>query len=129
MPDPRFFEDLGPVTLIELAAVSGARLARPADGERRVGAAAPLVHADAASVGFFADKRYIDDLKATRAGACFLAEPFADLAPEGCAVLLTSRHRGANLPHTARVELPPLSGETVIELFANTIGADRKSVV
>ncbi|HEY4459371.1 MAG TPA: BTAD domain-containing putative transcriptional regulator, partial [Pseudonocardiaceae bacterium] len=42
-----------------------------------------------------------------------------------CAVLLTSRHRGARLPHTARVELPPLSGETVIELFANVLGAVR----
>ena len=29
MPDPRFYDDLGPVTLIELAAVTGATLARP----------------------------------------------------------------------------------------------------
>jgi DNA-binding SARP family transcriptional activator len=46
-------------------------------------------------------------------------------ADPGCAVLLTSRHRGANLPHTGRVELPPLSGETVIELFASAVGAVR----
>src|SRR6202012_5590658 len=70
MPDPRFFEDLGPVTLIELAAVTGAELARAEDGERRVFAVAPLGKAGSADLSFFADKRYIDDLKATRAGAC-----------------------------------------------------------
>jgi hypothetical protein len=43
----------------------------------------------------------------------------------GCSVLLTSRCRGARLPVTRRVELAPLTGETVIELFANTVGAMR----
>ena len=43
----------------------------------------------------------------------------------GCAVLLTSRYRGARLPHTGRVELAPLTGETVLELLANAIGSVR----
>ena len=95
MPDSRFFEDLGPVTLTELAAVSGATLARPEDGERRVSIAAPLMRGDAASVSFFSDRRYLDDLKVTPAGACFLSKDFAEYAPEGCSLLLTSE------PHAA----------------------------
>jgi DNA-binding SARP family transcriptional activator len=43
----------------------------------------------------------------------------------GCAVLLTSRHRGTRLPCTARVELPPLSHKTATVLFATVVGAVR----
>jgi hypothetical protein len=47
MPDPRFFEDLGPATLAELASLSGARLADPADGQHLISHVAPLESADA----------------------------------------------------------------------------------
>jgi hypothetical protein len=40
-------------------------------------------------------------------------------------ILLTSRYRGAELPHTGAVELPPLTDETVIELLAKTVGTVR----
>ena len=43
----------------------------------------------------------------------------------GCAMLLTSRQRGAHFPHTRRIELTPLPGQTVVELFANALGAAR----
>src|SRR6202012_3900716 len=95
MPDSRFFEDLGPVTLIELAAVTGATLARAEEGERRVVSAAPLVRAGPSDLGFFADRRYLDDLKATHAGACFVPREFIEAAPAGCAVL------GTGEPHPA----------------------------
>jgi DNA-binding SARP family transcriptional activator len=42
-----------------------------------------------------------------------------------CSVLLTSRYRGARLPHTGRVELTPLRQETVIELLAGAVGTVR----
>lgn len=42
-----------------------------------------------------------------------------------CAMLLTSRCRGAHLPHTGEVELAPLTTETTIELFAHVLGAVR----
>ena len=45
MPDPRFFEDLGPVTLAELAEVTGANLADAAQGGRSVRAVAVLAQA------------------------------------------------------------------------------------
>jgi UDP-3-O-[3-hydroxymyristoyl] glucosamine N-acyltransferase len=106
MPDPRFFDDLGPVTLIELAAVTGAELLRAEDGERRVAAVAPLVRAGAADLSFFADKRYLDDLKATGAGACFTARDFAEAAPAGCAVLVTAEPQAAYAAAANRLHRP-----------------------
>jgi len=106
MPDPRFFEDLGPVTLIELAAVTGAELRRAEDGERRMSAVAPLVRAGAADLSFFADRRYLDDLKATKAGACFAAPDFAEAAPKGCAVLVTKEPHAAYAAAASRLHRP-----------------------
>jgi UDP-3-O-[3-hydroxymyristoyl] glucosamine N-acyltransferase len=106
MPDPRFFEDLGPVTLIELAAVTGAELARPEDGERRISAVAPLVRAGATDLSFFADRRYLDDLKATKAGACFATRDFAESAPAGCAVLVARAPQAAYAAAANRLHRP-----------------------
>ena len=95
MPDSRFFEELGPVSLVELAAITGATLAKAEEGERRVMRVAPLVRGDSASIGFFADRRYVDDLKTTQSGACFLLAEHAPMAPAGCALLITSEPQGA----------------------------------
>jgi UDP-3-O-[3-hydroxymyristoyl] glucosamine N-acyltransferase len=106
MPDPRFFEDLGPVTLIELAAVTGSEVLRPEDGERRVSAVAPLVRAGPADLSFFADRRYLDDLKATGAGACFVPRDFAEAAPRGCTVLITREPHAAYAAAANRLHRP-----------------------
>ena len=45
MPDPRFFEDLGPVALAELASVAGAELSDPARGDIVVSGVAALAGA------------------------------------------------------------------------------------
>ena len=106
MPDPRFFEDLGPVTLIELAAVTGAELIRTEDGERRVSAVAPLVRAGAGEISFFSDRRYLDDLKVTRAGACFVSKDFAPYAPESCSVLVAAEPQAAYVAAANRLHRP-----------------------
>ncbi|HEX4095379.1 MAG TPA: UDP-3-O-(3-hydroxymyristoyl)glucosamine N-acyltransferase, partial [Caulobacteraceae bacterium] len=90
MPDPRFYEDLGPVTATDLAALAGARLADGADGGRSISLAAPLAQADGAAVSFFADRRYLTDLSETRAGACFVQAGDAEVLPAGCVALVTS---------------------------------------
>lgn len=106
MPDSRFFEHLGPVSLVELAALTGAVLAAPEDGERRIARVAPLVRGDETSIGFFSDRRYLDDLKATQAGACFLPAEYADMAPDGCALLLTNQPQGAYAKAAERLHRP-----------------------
>jgi UDP-3-O-[3-hydroxymyristoyl] glucosamine N-acyltransferase len=95
MPDSRFFEPLGPVSLAELAAVTGATLARTDDGERRIDTVAPLGRGDKSSVGFFAGRRYLDDLKATLSGACFVKPDQVESVPDGCVRLLTAEPQAA----------------------------------
>ncbi|MBW3558595.1 MAG: UDP-3-O-(3-hydroxymyristoyl)glucosamine N-acyltransferase [Proteobacteria bacterium] len=95
MPDARFYEALGPVPLAELARACGAELADSSAGELPIVQVAPLAHADAGSVSFFADRRYRAALTSTGAGACFIPPEHLELAPQGCAKLVTRE------PHAA----------------------------
>ncbi len=95
MPDPRFFEALGPVSLAELAELTGAELADPAMAGRQIAAVAVLARATADRVTFLADTRYAADLAQVRPGACFMPRGTEHLAPEGCAVLLTGSPQAA----------------------------------
>jgi UDP-3-O-[3-hydroxymyristoyl] glucosamine N-acyltransferase len=89
MPDARFYEDLGPVSLADLAGLTGSSLAQPSAGAQVVHTAAPLSRAGEGALAYLSDRRYADELKDTRAGACFLTSAMADRAPKGCAVLVT----------------------------------------
>jgi UDP-3-O-[3-hydroxymyristoyl] glucosamine N-acyltransferase len=106
MPDSRFYEALGPLTLGELAEISGAVLADRADAARTVEGVAPLNRAGPAEVAFLADRRYLPQLAQTRAAACFLPEARRDLAPAGCAVLLAASPQAAYARAAARLHRP-----------------------
>ncbi len=90
MPDPRFFEDLGPVELGELAALCGARLADPATASRPILAVSILAGAPGDSVTFASDRRYLAQVRATKAAACFVLEGDVGAVPAGCAALITA---------------------------------------
>ena len=107
MPDPRFFEDLGPVALQDLAALTGAALAGSASVAIRM--AAPLGRAGEGAVAFLSDRRYLDDLASTKASACFLREDQAALAPAGCAALVTAEPQVAWAKAAGRLHRPWLS--------------------
>jgi UDP-3-O-[3-hydroxymyristoyl] glucosamine N-acyltransferase len=87
MPDVRFYEDLGPVSLAELASLTGSSF--EGDGSLPIRATAPLGVAGEGEVAFLSDKRYVAQLAGTKAGACFLSAAMADQAPKGCTVLVT----------------------------------------
>lgn len=72
MPDPRFFEDLGPVRLGELATLTGAVLADASATDRLVHRVAVLAHAGPETVTFLAERKYADALAEARPAACFL---------------------------------------------------------
>ncbi len=99
-PDPRFYETLEPATIAELAALTGASLAggTPVEGGQAdailVGAA-PLQHATAGSVSFLSDRKHLDALRASRAGACFVAPGMADAVPSTCVALRTEEPQAA----------------------------------
>jgi len=95
VPDPRFYEALGPVPLGELAQACGAELVDGDGADRPIAQVAPLVHADGRSISFFADRKYRAALAATSAGACLVLPEHQGLVPEGCARLITKE------PHAA----------------------------
>jgi UDP-3-O-[3-hydroxymyristoyl] glucosamine N-acyltransferase len=94
MPDARFFVAAPPVSLAALCELTGAVLAR-GEPDRLINTAAPLVHADGRGVAFLADPKYRGDLASSRAGAVFLLDKHAGLAPEGCAILTTATPQAA----------------------------------
>ena len=109
MPDPRFFEDLGPVTLAELAQVTGASLADPTAGQRRVRAVSILEGAQADTVTFASGKAFLAQLGETKAAACFLLEADAAGAPATCAVLVTPSPQRAYALAAHRLHRPRMA--------------------
>jgi UDP-3-O-[3-hydroxymyristoyl] glucosamine N-acyltransferase len=112
MPDPRFFEDLGPVPLGELARLTGAELAGGA--ERLVSRVAVLTHAGPDSITFLTDKRYASELARGRPGACFMPRAAVELAPDGCAVLVTATPQGAYALAAQRLHRPRPGGTQAV---------------
>jgi len=106
MPDPRFFEDLGPVTLGELAALTGAELGRADAGPRTVRGVAILGRAADDTVAFLADRRHAADLRATRAGACFVSPRDREWVPDTCVALLTATPQAAYAAAAQRLHRP-----------------------
>ena len=106
MPDRRFFENLGPVCLGDLAEIAGAVLADPADAGRPIDGVSVLSQAGPREIAFVADGRHARYLGASRAGACFVAEAAAPLGLEGCARLLTAAPHAAWAAAAERLHLP-----------------------
>jgi UDP-3-O-[3-hydroxymyristoyl] glucosamine N-acyltransferase len=94
MPDRRFFEHAGPYALTELAGLSGVDV-DAAGRDLMIQRAAPLVVADERSVSFFSDRRYVADLKATKAAAVFVAKAFVEHVPEGTVAVVTAEPQAA----------------------------------
>ena len=109
MPDPRFYEALAPASVAELAHLTGAGFADDADGARLLQAAAPLAQAEAADVSFHADRKHLEALGATRAGACFVAPAWSAAVPGGCVALLTPEPQAAYAKAAHRLHRPRLS--------------------
>jgi UDP-3-O-[3-hydroxymyristoyl] glucosamine N-acyltransferase len=104
-PDPRFFDSLGPVTLGELAELTGSSC-EPQLAGRQIGAAAILGRADSEAVSFFSDRRLAEAAKATGAGACFVSEQERALLPEGCAAMVTRAPHAAWAAAALRLHRP-----------------------
>jgi UDP-3-O-[3-hydroxymyristoyl] glucosamine N-acyltransferase len=134
MPDPRFYEDLGPLTAGALAALAEARALEGEAAHRPIQRAAPLAGADAGAVSYFADRRYLADLQVTGAGACFVTEEHAAALPGGCLALISRAPqaawaKAATALHRDRRRLasdPPLHPDAEIE---EDVGLDHGVVV
>lgn len=89
MQHPGFFHRAGPFSLAEIAAAAGAQLREPADANRLFDDVGTLLSAGARELAFFENRKYADQLKATRAGACILAPRDAERAPSATIVLMS----------------------------------------
>jgi UDP-3-O-[3-hydroxymyristoyl] glucosamine N-acyltransferase len=98
--DPRFYPATGPHDLAHLAAVSGARAV--GDAARRLRGVAPLGSAGPEDVSFIDNRRWLDALKASQAGAVVVAQALLDAVPEGTAALVVAQ------PHLAFARIAAL---------------------
>ena len=89
MSDPFFFSPSGPVTLGEIAALTGIALDADADTARRFTGLQPLDRAGPADIAFLDNPKYAEQLDVTLAGACFVAPKFRTRVPVGTAALVT----------------------------------------
>jgi UDP-3-O-[3-hydroxymyristoyl] glucosamine N-acyltransferase len=104
MPDPRFFESLGPAPLSELAALAGAGLGEAAD--RPISTAAILSRADSASVTFLSDRKHAGDLPVQVGAACFVARKDADALPTGWTTIVCALPQAAFAAAAERLHRP-----------------------
>jgi UDP-3-O-[3-hydroxymyristoyl] glucosamine N-acyltransferase len=89
MEHPGFFERAAPLPLQALAEKIGVALAPGADGDALICDVRPLAEAGAGHLAFFDNRKYLQQLIATRAGACLVAPTFAPRLPAATAALLT----------------------------------------
>lgn len=95
MPDRRFFEHTGPVSLADLATRAGFVVSDDRAAGLMIETASPLAKADGGAISYLSDRRYLEDLKQTRAGAVFITEKLAEHAPQGALVIVTGEPQAA----------------------------------
>ena len=93
MADPRFFTHAGALTLAEVAARTGATLHNCEDPSVTVDDVGPLDTAGPTHVSFLENRRYLDALARSRAGACLISGELASRAPAHMALLVTGNPR------------------------------------
>ena len=86
--DSRFHPCAGPQTLAAIAAAAGGR-AENGDPGRRFDGVASLAEAGPDQVSFLGERRYLDALRATGAGAVIVQQAFAKAVPAGAVSILT----------------------------------------
>lgn len=114
MPDPRFFEELGPVPLGELAKLAGAELGDPTAADRPIRAVAILTRVGPDSVTFLIDSRRVEGLAERAAAACFVTAKDAVALPAGCVALVTPTPQAAYALAAQQLHRVRAFGETPI---------------
>lgn len=88
MADRRFFTLAESFHLGQLAEITGSELSDPSCSDVIVTDVAPLEMAEKTHLSFFDNKKYLEDFKATRAGACFVRPELAKFSPTGTMCLI-----------------------------------------
>lgn len=91
MADERFYQNTGPYTVQDLAALCGAQLDPEADPNLIVKDVSPLHKASIGHISCLHNSKYLDQFKKTKASACLVSIDHAHYAPKGVALLLSSQ--------------------------------------
>ena len=91
MTDPVFFVPSAPISLDDIVALTGARIANGIDGSRLIRGVAPLDQARSSDLTFLDNPRYISLLSDTQAAACFCSPKHSASVPAGVAALETAK--------------------------------------
>lgn len=92
-PDARFFETLAPVSVDDLAALTGGEVVRGSG--RMIARVAPLGSADSEAVAFLGDRKFLAALGGTAAGCVIVPKEAADAAPAGASVIVSRTPQAA----------------------------------
>jgi len=87
-----FFPEPVPVGVADLVALTGGivqELGDFDDGSRTFCGVAPLDRASSSEISFLDNIKYLDDLRTTRAGVCFVSSQFVEHVPSGTIAILT----------------------------------------
>src|SRR5476651_471006 len=87
MAQPIFYEKPPSSTLADIAALTKAHLSDASLGSRQIRGLASLDEAGPMHLAFFDNLKYIDQLAATKAGACLVSARFEASVPSHVAVL------------------------------------------
>lgn len=90
MTDLRFYKQPKPITLKEIAAISGASLQNGSEDKIIIDVSS-LSSANADQLSFFDNKKYADMFSQSEAGACFVSPENVSKAPAGMALLVTDK--------------------------------------
>ena len=128
MADARFFTRSSPLTLGQLAELSGATLSDESAAARQIVDVAPLSDATSEHLGFLDNKKYVAHFKGTKAGACFVRPEMVEHAPAGLVCLITKNpYRSYALAAQAFYPQPTLQAfiapSAIVDATA-TLGAD-----
>jgi UDP-3-O-[3-hydroxymyristoyl] glucosamine N-acyltransferase len=89
MTEPVFFRLSAPISLSDIAVLTGAVVSEGSDPSRLIHGVAPLDVAGPDDLVFLENPRYAEDLARTRAGACLVAPKFKTRVPQGTVALVT----------------------------------------
>ncbi|MFM7621937.1 MAG: LpxD N-terminal domain-containing protein, partial [Alphaproteobacteria bacterium] len=91
MIDPRFFPKKNSVSLGEIIAATGVKVAEGTPLTLSMNNVAPIAHAGPTDVTFLSNRKYVQHLATTQAGACFVEADLVHELPEATVALVTDQ--------------------------------------
>ena len=89
MPDNRFYKSVGPFSVIELAQISGAKIANEHCRKILIKDVAAIESAGPEEISFLDNPRYVEAFSKSSAGVCVVHPDRAKKAPDGMILLLS----------------------------------------